>query len=209
MPSLSQILNTHAPLLVLDASSERVQAGVIRRDQSSTWASERGDAGEALFTCLERLGTGIDLVGAFAFCEGPGSILGIRSSTMAIRAWKAIRERPSYGYLSLALAAAANEGGLSLIADARRGLWHRLRKGGPLERLPASELSGPLATLEGFRHWDPLPAGTAVLPYSVDALLRRPEIAAADLFREAPLPDAYLHQEPSYVKWIPQIHRAP
>ena len=31
----------------------------------------------------------------------------------------------------------------------------------------------------------------------------------ADLFRATDAPDAFLHEEPSYATWTPQIHRAP
>ena len=30
-----------------------------------------------------------------------------------------------------------------------------------------------------------------------------------DLFRPTDAPDAFLHEEPSYATWTPQIHRAP
>ena len=64
-------------------------------------------------------------------------------------------------------------------------------------------------TPEGFRHWDPLPPGTESTPYDLAALLGLPAVASADLFREAPAPDAFQHQERAYAKWTPQIHRAP
>jgi tRNA threonylcarbamoyladenosine biosynthesis protein TsaB len=209
MPSLSQILSEHAPLLLVDAASERIQVGVLGASGGPRWASAREEAGVGIFSCLDELGADIGAIASFAFCEGPGSILGIRSSAMALRAWKAVRMRPSYGYYSLALLAQSlGRDAVSVVADARRGLWHRLRKGGPLERLPAAELSGELVTPEGFRHWDPLPPGTATLPYDLRDLLSLPGMAAADLFREAPEPDAFLHQEPAYAKWSPQIHRA-
>jgi tRNA threonylcarbamoyladenosine biosynthesis protein TsaB len=62
---------------------------------------------------------------------------------------------------------------------------------------------------EGFRHWGPLPAGTGRVPYSLATLFTDASVADADLFRETAAPDAFLHQEPSYAKWTPQIHRAP
>jgi tRNA threonylcarbamoyladenosine biosynthesis protein TsaB len=79
----------------------------------------------------------------------------------------------------------------------------------PLVRVPASELSGDLVMPEGFGHWDPLPPGTTLVPYDLAALFGQPAVAESDLFRETAEPDAFLHQEPAYAKWIPQIHRAP
>jgi tRNA threonylcarbamoyladenosine biosynthesis protein TsaB len=28
-------------------------------------------------------------------------------------------------------------------------------------------------------------------------------------FRESPEPDAFMHEQPSYVAWTPQVHQAP
>ena len=76
-----------------------------------------------------------------------------------------------------------------------------------MRRVPATELTGALAMPENFRHWSPLPASVAAVPYSLAELL--PRTADADLLRATDAPDAFLHEEPSYAKWTPQIHRAP
>ena len=210
MPSLSQILREHPPLLLIDAASERVQAGLLGGGEGPRWSARRGEAGVGLFECLDELAVDIGRVAAFAFCEGPGSILGIRSSAMALRVWDALGQRPLFAYVGLAVVArAVGRPEVGIIADARRGLWHCLHMGGPLLRVPAAELSGELMTPEGFRHWEALPPGTATAPYDLATLFSSPAVADADLFRETREPDAFLHQEPSYAKWVPQIHRAP
>lgn len=209
MPSLSQILRDTPPLLLLDASSERIQAGLIS-PASSKWASRKAEAGIGIFECIEELSLDIGAVGSFAFCEGPGSILGIRTTAVALRMWNVLRPRPMFSFQSLAVAAqAVGHENASLIADARRSLWHRYRMGGVLERVSAPELTGELLSPEGFRHWEEMPAGTSLVSYDLSALLALPSVAQADLFREAPEPDAFLHEQPSYAKWTPQIHRAP
>jgi tRNA threonylcarbamoyladenosine biosynthesis protein TsaB len=208
MPSLCQLLRAHAPLLLLDAASARIRAGLWRSEADVRWAASDEEAGVGLFRCLTELNADLPAVRAFAFADGPGSVLGIRTAAVAVRTWCALSPRPAFSYGSLALAAAGfpRPGG-AFIADARRGAWHRFREGGPLERVPTAELAGPLITLAGFRHWTPLPPGVEVLPYDLAELL--PRIREADLFRPAPEPDAFLHEEPSYVTWTPQIHRAP
>lgn len=210
MPSLSQILREHSPLLLVDAASARTQAGLLGPGGRARWSSRTEEAGVALFECLDELDVDPGSVRAFAFCEGPGSILGVRTSAMALRAWNALEPRPTFAYLSLAVVArAAGRPGVRAIADARRGLWHHLADGGPLGRGPAAELSGELVTPEGFRHWDPLPPGTRRVPYDLASLLALPSVAGADLFRPTAAPDAFLHEEPAYAIWTPQIHRAP
>ncbi len=210
MPSLSQILRDHSPLLLIDAASERIQAGLLDASAQPRWASRREDAGVGVFECLDELAVEIDSVRSFAFCEGPGSILGIRTSAVALRMWNVLRARPLFGYFGVAVVAeAVGRPGAAVIADARRGMWHRQSRGGPLERVGAADLSGDLVTPEGFRHWDPLPTGTASTPYDMASLLALPAVAAANLFRETPAPDAFQHQERAYAKWTPRIHRAP
>ncbi len=210
MPSLSQILRDHSPLLLIDAASGTIQAGLLDAAHEPRWACRQEEAGVGIFQCLDELDVEIDSVRAFAFCEGPGSILGIRTSAMAIRMWNVLRARPAFGYFGLAIVAeAVGRPGVSVIADARRGLWHHLVRGGAPGRVPAAELTGELLTPEGFRHWGPPPPGTATTPYLLASLLALPRVADADLFRGAPAPDAFLHQEPAYATWTPQIHRAP
>lgn len=210
MPSLSQILRSQSPLLLIDAASDTVQVGLLGRGEPARWSSRRQEAGVGIFECIDLLDVDLGRVRAFAFCEGPGSILGIRSSAMAVRMWGVLEPRAAFGYLSLALVAQAlGRTDLAVIADARRGLWHRFVLGGSLERVQAAELAGELAAPEGFRHWDPFPPGTTTTPYDLSRLIELPRVAEADLFHATASPDAFLHQEPAYAKWIPQIHRAP
>jgi tRNA threonylcarbamoyladenosine biosynthesis protein TsaB len=210
MPSLSQILAEHSPLLLVDAASARIQVGLLDAGAPARWSTRNEEAGTGIFECLDELGDEIDSIRSFAYCEGPGSILGIRSSAMAIRVWNVLRQRPTFGYIGLAVVARAlGRPGTAVIADARRGQWHRLTLGGALERVPGSELSGELATPEGFRHWEPLPAQATRASYDLAALFALRPVADADLFRPTGAPDAFLHEERSYAKWVPQIHRAP
>lgn len=135
-------------------------------------------------------------------------MLGIRTAAMAIRTWNVLSLRPVFAYQSLAVVAhALGNPEVSVIADARRESWHTFRRGGKLRRVPAAGLEGELVTPDTFRHWSALPAGVVRVPYALPELLAK--IADADLFRATDEPDAFLHEEPSYVTWTPQIHRAP
>jgi tRNA threonylcarbamoyladenosine biosynthesis protein TsaB len=212
MPSLRQLRTDHAPLLILDAASARVQVGLLDRTDSAhpdgRWFRSGQEAGVALFEGVAQLAVDPAAAGAFVFCEGPGSILGIRTAAMAIRAWNVLRPRPVFVYQSLALVARAlGRPDTGIVADARRDTWHRCYAGKPLERVPTASLQGDLAMPEGFRHWTPLPPGVRATPYDVAALFAA--TADSDLLRETSAPDAFLHEEPGYATWTPQIHRAP
>lgn len=210
MPSLGQLLAAHAPILVLDAASTRVQVGWFPTGDLSAakWATAEEEAGVGIFRGIERLAIDVGTAAAFVFCDGPGSTLGVRTTAIALRTWHVLAPRPIYAYHSLAvLAAAVGRTDVTIIADARRDSWHTLKLGGPLRRATAVELAGSLMTPENFRHWSPLPTATTQVSYSLAELL--PSVAEADLFRPVDSPDAFLHEEPAYVTWAPQIHRAP
>ncbi|MBL9202507.1 MAG: peptidase M22 [Opitutaceae bacterium] len=208
MPTVRHALSAHAPILVIDAASSRVQVGVLTAGHPPRWTESREEAGVAIFQSLEALAFNPNAAAAFIFCEGPGSILGIRTAAMALRTWQVMQSRPIYAYLSLNLVAQAlRDPQLGVIADARRDTWHHFQIGRGLRRVAAGELAGRLAMPEGFRHWSPIPGQTMITPYSVRELLE--QTADAELLRTTEAPDAFLHEEPSYVTWTPQIHRAP
>lgn len=211
MSSLRHLLAHHAPLLVVDAASSRVQVGWLQSASVAEWHTSEDEAGVAVFRGIEALGVRPTEAGAYVFCDGPGSVLGIRTVAMALRTWHLLNPRPQFAYASLALVAhALAEPDTGVIADARRDTWHHYQIGRGLRRLPAGAVATETRELvmpAGFRHWSPLPAGVRNVPYSVPELLQR--TADADLFQETRAPDAFLHEEPSYVTWTPQIHRAP
>ena len=212
MPTPRALATAHAPLLVLDAAASRVQVGVVERDGSARWAGSEQEAGIALFALLRHLEVKPAAIGAFVFCAGPGSILGIRTAAMAIRTWCALHPRPCWSYFSLELLVAAQPPPRpTAIADARRDSWHYFTAGSPLRRVPTQDLpAGPdYCAPEGFRAWTHLPA--AVQPRLLPYLLPDLWAAAADVDLLHPVdePDAFLHEDPAYVTWTPQIHRAP
>ena len=181
---------------------------VLRTDGTSRWETSAEESNRAVFECCERLSIVPANVGAWLYCDGPGSILGIRTVAMALRTWQVLHPRPIHGYCSLAVVAhAGGNRDVSVVADARRETWHCYQRGLGLRRVAAGELAPPLVTPEHFRHWSPLPGGTTIAPYSLADLL--PRVWDEELLLPSDHPDAFLHEEPSYVTWTPSIHRAP
>jgi len=210
MLSLRHLLEANASVLVLDAASTRIQVGWFGKEEAARWWSGFEEAGTGLFRGIEAVCSDPMSVGAWAFCDGPGSILGIRTAAMALRTWGALAPKPTYAFGSLALVSTAlNRPGVRLICDARRGLWHEFGPEGVVRRVPPEALSGELVTPDGFRHWSPLPAGVTTVPYRLEEAFALDRVAEAPLFLATQEPDAFLHEEPEYVKWAPQIHRAP
>lgn len=208
MSRLREILTNHSPALLLDAAAAQVTAGWLAADQPPRWVSSTGEAGTEIFHCLQQLDIDVKVAAAFLFCEGPGSVLGIRTAAMALRTWCVLRPRPIFAYGSLALLAhATGRADLGIIADARRDSWHHFQLGGKLRRVTTADLTGNLATPGEFRNWTPLPSDVLRLSYDLPELWHR--AGDADFIRATTAPDAFLHEDPSYATWTPQVHRAP
>ena len=187
-----------------------MQAGWIPESglAEAKWATSNEETGVGLFRCIEALNVDIGAARGFVFCEGPGSVLGIRTCAMALRTWLVLEPRPVFSYCSIAVVAhSLGRTDLGVIADARREFWHHFSIRGQLRRVSAADLSGALVMPENFRHWSQPPAGVSEVPYSLADLL--PIVSDRELFQPTEAPDAFLHEEPSYVTWTPRIHRPP
>jgi tRNA threonylcarbamoyladenosine biosynthesis protein TsaB len=221
MVALAQLLASHASILVLDAASASVQVGLLRAGREAIWRESPDEAGKALFiladACLQETGLRLNEVTAFVFCEGPGSMLGIRTAAMAIRTWQTEKPRPAYCYRSLTLLAyelrrMGEPPPFSVIADARRDTWHRVLvedSVSALQRIPGAELAAsnePLWQPATFRTWSPSPRAARDIAYPVGRLLAAHD--SLDLFTSTEAPDAFQHAAPEYKKWSAQIHRA-
>ena len=208
MSSLRQILAHHQRVLLVDTCSARIQVGWLESNETALWATSDKEAGIGLFESVASLRKSPSDAGAFVFCDGPGSLLGIRTAAMALRTWSTLAARPTFAYHSLDLVAhSASHRSSCVIADARRDSWHCTSTLSKLTRVPTTKLSGDLVMPEGFRNWTPLPPGVRTATYVIQDLFA--ELMDADLLRPTDAPDAYLHEEPSYVTWTPRIHRAP
>lgn len=221
MRSLRELLATHASLLLIDSASTHVQVALLRPNAPPVWACSTEEAGIGVFTgarqALDAAGLALRDVSAFVFCDAPGSVLGIRTAAVAIRTWNVIHARPVFAYCSLAavayaLVATEKARNFAVIADARRESWHHVSVDGAgqvsaLTRVPRAALAGPLITPAGFRHWSTPPDDVRIVPYPLSDLL--PVIDTAPLLRPTSEPDAFLHEEPTYQTWTPQVHRAP
>lgn len=220
MACLAQLLASHRRILVLDAASARVQVGLLGGGPPPAWHTTDAEAGQAVFAgttaLLDGAGLRLEDIEAFAYCEGPGSMLGIRTVAMALRTWTTLRARPVYRYQSLALAArhewSLRSRAFGVIADARRESWHHqaIAADGtlsPLQRVPAAELTtGDLLTPERFRAWAPSPHPTPACSYDLAALLAA--TSRDDLFLASTAPDAFQYEAPDYKKWSAHPHSA-
>jgi tRNA threonylcarbamoyladenosine biosynthesis protein TsaB len=108
---LQDKMNAHdQPCLVIDGSArEGVRVGVLA---DGLWVAESVVAAGALESTtdltavvLQKAHLKFTDIKSYAVCIGPGSMLGIRVSAMAVRTWATLYQRPIYVWESLKLLA--------------------------------------------------------------------------------------------------------
>ncbi len=205
--------------LVLDAGLPNVHAGVLCGEGWLALESRRAPAVESLFECVEKCldgsGTRLADLAGYLYCEGPGSILGMRIASMAIRSWRRFepgKVTPCYSYRNLEiLAAALLEDGtkppFALFSDARRGHWNYLEVGEqgccqPVRRVTADELESSGVPL--WQAEEPPASRAAPLParvLSYELAEAAPWFYRYPLLRESGEPEPWVIREPEYRKW--------
>ena len=223
--SLADVVATHGSVLVLDPCTIQVQAGLLRSGHAPIWHTGGDDSSVHLFaavqTCLTAAGLKPSQVGAYVFCDGPGSQLGIRTAAMALRTWQTLRATPApvFTYRSLLLAALTHarsqSGPFAVVADARRDSWHAVRitaegTASPVLRVSRAELAGwtePLFTPAGFRAWAQPPRPAATCAYDCAAMTAA--LGALPLLLATTTePEPWLSAPITYQTWTGQRHRA-
>ncbi len=100
-------------LLLLDASSLVIQTGLLREGKWAAYIESKEESLNSLFTgtdtCLKKAQCDLETIDGFILCQGPGSILGLRLTIMAVKTWRtlpSLRRTNLYLYGSLEIAAA-------------------------------------------------------------------------------------------------------
>jgi tRNA threonylcarbamoyladenosine biosynthesis protein TsaB len=212
--------------LVIDGSGGGVFAGIL--DGQDRWlaqAQRSGTALENLFPVIEATLKAADLhfydLSGYHYCEGPGSVLGLRLCAMAIETWRRLYPTPTqlHKYNSLQLCA------LSLlldtpeikdalvVADWKKGAWNALKisngQTGSTEVLDDAALTawqGALYHLPQRKGWQSPPAGAQTLNYEparISDLRGHPSLLQAT--EEVELYNTGIN---TFQKWTPDRHRA-
>jgi tRNA threonylcarbamoyladenosine biosynthesis protein TsaB len=217
-------MSASEPILFFDASRPELAAGVLAEGR---WLSLERAEGDAIALVPALAGKALAAAGlaapskaaAYAFCEGPGSLLSLRLAAMCINSWLALPENAGkkvLGYRSVEVAAALlaleEPGAAFRMATAvRRGTYYfcdEKGEGGSLasaEELAASPV--PVRILLQRRSGRDAEPGT---PFAPD-LARLPQIFASrpELFREKERAEVFAPLLSEYKLWEGARHRAP
>lgn len=216
-----------ASYLLLDASSPNAVIAARLDKTGRVWADfseEPAAALESIFSATEKVCPQFDPAG-FLFCEGPGSILGIRIAAAVIRGKNALgKPLPVLAFQSLRLTATLllrafpQTKNFVVLAESRMNAWNLLavENGVPaaqFREVKTPELptcaQGKVFLLPQRRAIPPPVETTPVNP--AELLKNDPQVFAEnpELLHECGnLPDAINTASASgYVKWSPERHR--
>jgi tRNA threonylcarbamoyladenosine biosynthesis protein TsaB len=209
------------PCLVLDGSARAgVRVGVLSGGRWVGQGLSPDGALEGLFGCVEAALADAKLklsdIRSFALCVGPGSVLGIRIASLAVRSWSALEPRPIFVWESLAgiarSALTARENGPFLVAaESRLKRWHALEVsadgslGVPFEAEAAQLNSSGRRVLASSEAAPSVLTSHVAVPHpwsSLPAFFGQP-----GFLREEPRPDA-LNVANDFATWSGERHRS-
>ncbi len=209
------------PCLVLDGSARAgVRVGVLSGGRWVGQGISPEGALEGLFGCVEAALANAKLtladIRSFALCVGPGSVLGIRIASLAVRSWAALEPRPIFVWESLAAIArsalAAGEKGPFLVAaESRLKRWHALEVaadgtlGAPFEAEAAQLNASGLRVLASSDAAPAVLTSHVAVPPPWSALPTF--FAQTGFLREESRPDA-LNVANDFATWSGERHRS-
>ena len=220
------MLTVNKASLVIDGSGSSVFAGLL--DAENQWlakVSRDGTPLEELFPVIEvaltESGLSLRDIGSYIYCEGPGSVLGLRLCAMAIETWSRLYPRSAqyYKYNSLQISAHAllhSKPDLQdalIVADWKKGAWNALNIKG--RHVGATEVidDATLGDCEDLIYHLPQRKGWQSPPDKVQTLRYDPSILdtirdTSGLIRMTDRIELYNSGINTFQKWTPTRHRA-
>lgn len=215
-------LPADTPLLLIDAAAPRCFVGLWQDGQWLAHAAPEAAALEGVFAGAEQILCDAKLslkdIGGFIHNEGPGSILGIRLSAMAIRTWRALpewREKPVWAFGQLHFAAAAYQAehdatAVNVISEFRQRRWNYLAVGAEnvvaIEQSEAAGAPAPLIYVRQRKNWQPAPEHA--IEWSPDWSRCAGILNTPGLLRRVDQPEVFITEEAEFSKWSGERHRA-
>lgn len=214
------------PMLIIDTASRRVSVAVIDRAGELRSRSSQEEASLTLFPLIETLLADSKLslsdLYSIAYCEGPGSMLGIRTALMGIRAWRGaglIENATLYSFNSLRVGklllnrAHPDQPSFIVVTDARRNSWNSLEIATGSERpiailkndeLEASPL--PVFSFDEFPSWTQSGAPIVRIPYRPESVFDSSEFPS--MLQANSNAEPFTIRSMEFVKWTPQARTA-
>lgn len=227
MQETSKIVDISGYWLALDASCLTTRVALFHNGKLLKQLDSQTNAMESLLTSVQLLihqqNLTIQTIQGFIYCMGPGSILGIRLSIMAIKTWCAIHKNSKFCVLSfnsLAMAALAtsenlvsDESEFAVISEWKKDHWNgvevnALKQISQIEvwdRKKTESYQNPLFLLPQRKQWTQNLKNIISVSYDL-SLLNCPEVRMKVL---QPMKnwEIYTPEVKDYVKWSQNRHR--
>ncbi len=209
-------------LLLLDASGPESHVGIIRDHEWLARRKTEEPALESLFAniseCLKETGLGIGDINGYLYCDGPGSMLGLRLSSLAIRTWLAMptfhASVTNYHRLHIAAVTSQLPVGSLLITEFKEKRWHALKvtenlsHESPIVSLEQEALSSvgtPVFYLKQRKTWQTLPCEHMTVSYQLNDLPRLLK-THPELFFLTDNPVPFVRESSEYQTWNATRH---
>lgn len=222
MDTSTSNLNIAYPALVIDGSGSAVFAGILGHDgQWIAQTTQEGAPLEELFPTVEltirEAGIELSEIRSYIYCEGPGSVLGLRLCAMAVETWSRLYPESAnyYAYNTLQFTAAllsAPEKAL-LVSDWKKGAWNAVYiQDGEIgattvvDDAKIAEWDGTLYHLPQRKGWQKPPANAQTVSYTPERFNEVLQKGAS--LRQTEGIELYSSGVNTFAKWTPDRHRA-
>ena len=215
-------MNTNTTYLFIDASAVKPWVGILKSGQWLALHVLREQALESIFTgtnqCLNETGLSLKNIQGFIHCEGPGSVLGVRLSAMAINCWRAMpawqnAEIKTYQSLHLIrviiLDQTKSKKSFHIISEARKNMWNCLSNQEPkiqfIEQNTLHQLEGTLHHYQQRKSWHQAPQSAH--PFVLDLSNCAKYLYRQDIVTHKENPTIFEAHADTYKKWDHTRHR--
>lgn len=213
------------PTLVIDGSSSRIFAGVLKNDRWLSSQHTEGNALESLFTTVEKTlieaSTHLNQIGAYIYNAGPGSVLGLRLTAMALETWGQLypESRNFFAYNSLQFSMRLiqkDQPDLKealLISDWKKNTWNAIYLEDGIVSDPGVASTEEITSYKGTVFHLPQRKGWQSPPEHAATLAFEPE-RINEVYRQNSLLknsqgiELYASAINTFQKWTPDRHRA-
>lgn len=210
--------------LVIDCAGSNIFVGVL--DHKNQWKSQiscEGTALENLFpsvkAALKDASINLSNLSGFVYCEGPGSVLGLRLCAMAIETWRRLYPNSSelYKYNSLQLSSLillednADLKEALIVSDWKKGAWNSIQiRATSTEKVKVidddalTSWNGKLYHLPQRKGWQSPPLKAKTLLYSPERISELGLHTA--VFKATDQVEIYNNAVNTFQKWTPSRH---
>ena len=209
--------------LWLDTSTQDTSLALIEHHELLSLKVQESNALDYLFESLQELLQETDMefsdLNSIYYCCGPGSSLGLRILSMALRTWKVthpnVQLMSAYtlpAYAAMELHRSGSPQNFTLLAQYRKDTWYGVDcSSGSISTMnelsdeEVQSLDGNIFNIRQRKFATQPPESSQVLQPNLDALPK--VLGDSTIFQSTAEPTVFPETTPSFKKWTPQRHR--